>query len=112
MRWHIFAIGKPKLEFARLGIEEYAARLKPFAPVRIEYLKAATRDSESSALLERSEGMFRVVFDERGEELTSRAVAGRITNWEMNGPRDFAVLIGGADGHDDQVRQAAGWLGR
>ena len=41
MRWHIFAIGKPKLDFARLGIEEYAARLKPFASVRIEYIKAA-----------------------------------------------------------------------
>jgi 23S rRNA pseudoU1915 N3-methylase RlmH len=32
MRWHIFAIGKPKLGYARLGIDEYAARLKPFVP--------------------------------------------------------------------------------
>ena len=44
MRWHIIAIGKPKLEYARLGIGEYAGRLKPFAPVTLHYLKAASRE--------------------------------------------------------------------
>ena len=109
MRWNIFAIGKPKLDFARLGIEEYAARLKPFATVRIEYLKAASRADESRALLERSEGMLRVVLDERGGHVTSRELAKRIEGWEQRGPRDFAVLVGGADGHTDALRQAADW---
>jgi 23S rRNA (pseudouridine1915-N3)-methyltransferase len=110
MRWHIFAIGKPKLDFARLGIEDYAARLKPFVPVKIEYLKShATRDLESLGLLLRSKGMMRVVLDERGNHVDSRALAGKITEWEMHGPRDVALLIGGADGHEENVRQAAGW---
>jgi len=109
VRWNIFAIGKPKLDFARLGIEEYAARLKPFATVRIEYLKAASRADESRALLERSEGMLRVVLDERGGHVTSRELAKRIEGWEQRGPRDFAVLVGGADGHTDALRQAADW---
>ncbi|MEP6669720.1 MAG: 23S rRNA (pseudouridine(1915)-N(3))-methyltransferase RlmH [Chthoniobacter sp.] len=109
MRWNIFAIGKPKLDFARLGIDEYAARLKPFATVRIEYLKAATRADESRALLERSDGMLRVVLDERGDHVTSRGLAKKIDAWEQRGPRDFAVLIGGADGHTDELRQAADW---
>ena len=109
MRWNIFAIGKPKLDFARLGIEEYAARLKPFAPVRLEYLKAASREDESRALLERSEGMFRVVLDERGDHVSSRELAKKIDAWEQRGPRDFAVIIGGADGHTDALRNAADW---
>jgi len=109
MRWNIFAIGKPKLAFARLGIDEYAARLKPFAPVRIEYLKAASRADESRTLLERSEGLLRVVLDERGDHVTSRGLAKKIDAWEQRGPRDFAVLIGGADGHTDELRQAADW---
>jgi len=109
MRWTIFAIGKPKLDFARLGIDEYASRLKPFAPVRIEYLKAADRADESRTLMERSEGMLRMVLDERGDHVTSRELAKKIDAWEQRGPRDFALLIGGADGHTDELRKAADW---
>ena len=72
MHWHIFAIGKPKLGFAREGVAEYAKRLRPVAAVTIEYLKPAAGEEESAVLLRRSEGMVRVVLDERGEELTSR----------------------------------------
>jgi 23S rRNA (pseudouridine1915-N3)-methyltransferase len=110
MRWHIIAIGKPKLEFARLGIEEYAARLKPFVPVTVHYLKATSSQTESQALLDRSKGMLRVVLDERGAHLPSRDLAHKITKWEMQGPRDYALLVGGADGHSEELRQAAGWL--
>jgi len=109
MRWHIIAIGKPKLQFAKLGIEEYAERLKPFAPVAMHYLKAASPESESLALLDRSKGMLRVVLDERGAEVSSRDLAHKITAWEMQGPRDFALLVGGAEGHTEALRQAAGW---
>jgi 23S rRNA (pseudouridine1915-N3)-methyltransferase len=110
MRWHIFAIGKPKLGYARAGIEEYAARLKPFTPVTIEYLKGAPSPAaESEALLERSKTMFRIVLDERGEHLRSPGLATKLAHWEMHGPRDFALLVGGSDGHAEELLQAAGW---
>jgi 23S rRNA (pseudouridine1915-N3)-methyltransferase len=109
MRWHIFAIGKPKLDFAKLGIEEYAARLKPFVEVRFEYLKGSTQAQESSALTERTKAMFRVVLDERGAEISSRAFASRITEWETHSKRDFALIIGGADGHTEGLRSGADW---
>lgn len=53
--------------------------------------------------------MFRIVLDERGDHVNSRALAKKVTEWEMQGPRDFAVLVGGADGHTEELRQAAGW---
>jgi 23S rRNA (pseudouridine1915-N3)-methyltransferase len=109
MRWHIFAIGKPKLDFARLGLEDYARRVKPFVPVEVHYVKASAQTGESGALLERSKGMFRIVLDERGDHVTSRALAKKVSAWEMQGPRDFALLVGGADGHTEELRQAAGW---
>lgn len=109
MNWFIFAIGKPKLGFARSGVEEYAGRLRGFAPVTLEYLKASTKESESALLLQRSEGMFRIVLDERGEELTSRALAGKIDAWEQSSVKSAAILIGGADGHTEALRKAAGW---
>jgi 23S rRNA (pseudouridine1915-N3)-methyltransferase len=110
MRWHLFAIGKPRLEYARLGVAEYAARLKPFVPVTIDYLKGSAAAAESRALLERSEGMFRIVLDECGDAVTSRDLAKKLAGWELRGPRDFALLIGGADGHTDELRRAADWL--
>ena len=110
MRWQVFAIGKPRLEFARLGIDEYVGRMRPFAPLQLNYLKSTTQAGESLALVERSKGMLRVVLDERGEEVTSRALAQKISDLEMHGKRDIAILVGGADGHTDEVRQSAGWL--
>jgi len=109
MNWYIFAVGKPKLGFARAGVEEYAGRLRGFAPVTLEYLKASTREAESALLLARSEGMFRIVLDERGEEPVSRALAGKIAAWEQASVKSAAILIGGADGHTDALRRAAGW---
>ena len=110
MRWEVFAIGKPRLDFAKLGVEDYAARMRPFAQLKMSYLKAGTQSGESDILLERSKGMLRIVLDERGEEVTSRALATKISDLEMRGKRDVAIIIGGADGHTDEVRKCADWL--
>jgi 23S rRNA (pseudouridine1915-N3)-methyltransferase len=110
MQWHLFAIGKPKLGFARDGIEEYAKRLRSLAAVTIEYLKPASGEEESAALLRRSEGMYRVALDERGEQLTSRDFAARISGWEQSRVKSIALLIGGADGHGIEMRSRADWL--
>jgi 23S rRNA (pseudouridine1915-N3)-methyltransferase len=110
MHWHIFAIGKPRLAFAREGVEEYAKRLRPMAGVTIEYLKPAGGEEESAALLRRSEGMLRVALDERGEQCTSRELAARVGRWEQDRIKAVALLIGGADGHSAELRAKADWL--
>ena len=109
MNWTIFTIGKPKLGFAKAGVEEYGARLGPFAAVKLEVLKAGDREEESARLLARSEGTFRIVLDERGEQLTSRAFAEKITRWENDAVKSVSLLIGGADGHTDALRKSADW---
>jgi 23S rRNA (pseudouridine1915-N3)-methyltransferase len=110
MHWAIFAIGKPKLAFARAGIEEYEGRLRPFTPFRVEYLKASNQEAESAALLERSEGWFRIAMDERGDQIGSRALADKITRWEHDRIKGVALLVGGADGHTAKLRTEADWL--
>jgi 23S rRNA (pseudouridine1915-N3)-methyltransferase len=110
MQWHIFAIGKPKLGFARDGIEEYAKRLRPTAPVTVEYLKPAGGEEESAALLRRSEGMYRIALDERGEQCSSRELAARVGRWEQDRVKSVALLIGGADGHAAELRGRADWV--
>ncbi len=61
-------------------------------------------------MLERSKAIFRVALDERGEQVDSRALAKKLAHWEMHAGRDVALLIGGADGFAEEVRQAAGWV--
>lgn len=115
MNWHILAIGKPKLSFARDGIEEYAKRLRGMADVTTEYLKPAAGEDESAALLRRSAGMYRVALDERGEQCSSRELAQRVGRWEQDRVKSIALLIGGADGHSQPLREQADWawsLGR
>lgn len=110
MRWHFLAIGKPKLAFAAAGVEEYLGRLKPFANVSLDLLKAGTKESESAALLERSEGMYRVVLDEKGEHVPSTMVAARMGAWEQRSIKNVALIIGGADGHTEALRRSADWV--
>jgi 23S rRNA (pseudouridine1915-N3)-methyltransferase len=110
MNLKIFAVGKPKLAFAKTGVEEYTGRLRPWAGSTLEFVKAGSKETESAALLEHSTGCVRVVLDERGEEVTSRTLAGRITQWEQDGSmKTVAILIGGANGHTPELRSAAHW---
>lgn len=109
MNWHLFAIGKPKLGFAKAGVDEYVARLRGFASVKLEYLKASHKEAESALLLQRSEGMLRIALDERGEQLSSRAFAEKVSRWEGQSVKSVALLIGGADGHTPELRRAADW---
>ena len=102
-------IGKPRLEFARVGVEHYAKRLRPLILVEVHYLKSGRVAEESRILEERSKGMKRIVLDERGEQVTSRGWAQKITDWELGGTRDVAFLIGGADGHSEGLRAVADW---
>jgi 23S rRNA (pseudouridine1915-N3)-methyltransferase len=110
MQWHVFAIGKPKLPFARDAIQEYAKRLRPLTTATIDYLKPLGGEQESDALLRRSEGMYRVVLDERGEQWSSRELATRVAQWEQGRMKSVAVLIGGADGHNVELRARADWV--
>ena len=109
MRLHVLTIGKPRLAYAKAGIGEYVARLSPRGGVEIVSLKSGTREQESEALLARSEGMFRVVLDERGDQIASRPLAQKLAQWELQRTKSVAFLIGGADGHTDALRRAADW---
>ena len=53
--------------------------------------------------------MFRIVMDERGEQVGSAGLAERVAAWEQGRVKTLAVLIGGADGHTAALRAAADW---
>ncbi len=109
MKWKVLAIGKPALTYARAGIDEYLSRLKHYAPVDIQYLKdAGSVEGNAKRLLEGSEGCLRLVLDERGKSLTTSGLVDWVKGRAMDGSvKKIAVLIGGADGHSEEVREKA-----
>jgi 23S rRNA (pseudouridine1915-N3)-methyltransferase len=50
-----------------------------------------------------------VVLHERGTALTSRELAAKVDQWRQ-AARPVAVLLGGADGHDKPLIEAADFL--
>ena len=109
MRLHILAIGKPRLAFAKAGVAEYLARFPAKNGVELESLRASSREEESKALIARSQGMLRVALDEHGKQVTSRELARKLSDWELHRTKSVAFLIGGADGHSDELRRTADW---
>ena len=108
MKWQITAIGKPSLAYAKLGIAEYEKRLRRYTDLTLQTdAKDQGREKNSQVLSRRSEGAIRIVLDERGETWTTDTLVSHIRDWQMEGARKVALLIGGADGHTGTLREEA-----
>ncbi len=105
MKWSIVAVGKPKLKFARAGIENYLGRIGRVAEVEFVSVKASNARQEGAELLARSRGAYRIVMDERGREYSSVEFADYVGELRDRGIRWMALLIGGADGHEEETRR-------
>ncbi len=106
MKWKILAIGKPSLAYAKTGVAEYLKRLQRYSSVElIHQWKESGKEKNSANLLNASEGCFRIALDERGESLTTAQLEKSVKNWQMDGVKRVAVLIGGADGHTEELRK-------
>lgn len=104
------AVGRPKLAHAREGIAEYLTRIRCFAAVEVEQVKASEPVREGEDLLNRSRDCFRLVLDERGKGFTSRTFAAEVRKIEEHPRKTCALLVGGADGLSEPVRQGADLL--
>ncbi len=103
MRVQVFTIGRPSLPFVRAGVEEYSKRLQRYTHLAVVPVRGP------AAMLRQSAGAYRVVLDERGDLPTTMALAERVRGWKLTGVKRVAYLIGGAEGHPEEVRQAANW---
>ena len=120
MRLHVLAIGERLVDWQQAACDDYARRFARPWSVEVSGLRAEPRSegrppdrlraAEGERLLAAvPRGVRRVVLDERGSALTTRAFAGRLQSWQAEGG-DTAFLIGGADGHADAVREGADLL--
>jgi 23S rRNA (pseudouridine1915-N3)-methyltransferase len=108
MKWQVVCIGKPSLSWAKAAMADYAARLKRVTAVEMTILKEGVpANVNSQRMIEASAGSRRIVLDERGKAITSMAFARWIENRQNDGTKKVSVLIGGANGHTEEVRNSA-----
>lgn len=108
MTWKIIAVGRPALEYAREGIRDYVDRIRGFTKIETLFLKSSS--DVHAKMLAGSEGCFRILLDERGRQFTSRGFAAEVQKWENRSISKCALLVGGADGWDEEMREKAGLL--
>ena len=103
MKLQLLAVGRLKEDYLRKAEAEYLKRLRPMG--KLEVIEV----SDEAELISRLPDRCRLVlFDERGELLSSRQLAGVIEHHQLHGggaPLVFA--IGGAEGHSDALRARA-----
>jgi 23S rRNA (pseudouridine1915-N3)-methyltransferase len=101
------------------GFEEYARRMPRESQIGLTQVKPEPRaendaagagrviDAEAKRISQAiPKGALKVVLDERGRMCTTRELAQRMADWQMEG-RDVAFVIGGADGLGNELKTAA-----
>jgi 23S rRNA (pseudouridine1915-N3)-methyltransferase len=111
----IVAVGQRVPDWAQTAWDDYAKRFPPEIRVELKAVKTEPRGSKTLETLYAAErarieaalpkGARVVALDERGEALGTQALALRLTLWQQQG--DVALLIGGPDGLDPALREAA-----
>jgi len=87
-----------------------ALGLGPFDLAEVEGRRPG-KPAEAAALLAAlPSDAHRIVLDERGRQLSSRELADQLRRLRDSGVRRTAFLIGGADGHADDIRDGAASL--
>lgn len=116
MKLSVLAVGHRQPGWVSEGCAEYLKRMPRELPASVTEIKPEPRGSKTREQLLLAEkarirdalaaGSRLVVLDEKGDDLTTLKLARRLETWMQDG-RDVALLIGGADGLDEELKQQA-----
>jgi 23S rRNA (pseudouridine1915-N3)-methyltransferase len=117
MRLWVVAIGQRMPAWADAAWGDFSKRFPPDLRLELKEVKAHPRSGGATAeqcmasealRLEAAipKGCRRVVLDERGDRLTTKAMAQQLQLWLPEG-RDVAILIGGPDGLAPAIKATA-----
>jgi 23S rRNA (pseudouridine1915-N3)-methyltransferase len=114
MKLWVVAVGQRMPDWAQMAWEDYFKRFPAEAGVGLKTVKAEPRGSRTKAQIWAAEkkrinevlpkDSHKVWLDEHGQHTTTVALAQRWQSWQSQG-QDVALIIGGADGFDPQIRQ-------
>jgi 23S rRNA (pseudouridine1915-N3)-methyltransferase len=112
----VVAVGQRVPDWAQVAWDDYAKRFPPESRLELKAVKTEPRGSKTVPVLLAAErdriaaaipkGARVVALDERGTALTTRALAGRLQQWQLENDV-VALVIGGPDGLDADFRRTA-----
>ena len=115
MRLKLLWVGKTQEAWVKAGIEEYAGRVRRYAP--LEILETREEKGAQAAVMREREcerltkllpkGGKLVLLDERGEGMSSTEFAAFLSKSQDQGTSDLVFAIGGAFGFTDGFRSQA-----
>lgn len=107
MALSVLAVGRLKRGPETELVDRYLKRLKLLKTTVRELPERDSKDKEGAALIAAlPAGAFVIALDERGDDLTSPALA-RLIGEKMDGGQSVAFVIGGADGLSEAVKARA-----
>ncbi len=117
MRTRLISVGERMPAWVAEGFAEYHKRLSRELPLELIEVPLGNRgrsrdpvramaDEGTGVLAAIPAGTHVVALDGGGKSWTSEQLAGQLGDWRMQG-RDLAILIGGPDGHADEVLKRA-----
>ncbi|MDR5170607.1 23S rRNA (pseudouridine(1915)-N(3))-methyltransferase RlmH [Methylobacillus flagellatus] len=119
MKLRIISVGHKMPDWVQSACTEYTKRMPREMSVEIVEIKPDKRasgknsetvqEAEAKRILEAAGRDYLVALDERGQEVTTLQLADKMRLWMESG-RDVSLVIGGADGLHDSLKQKADWL--
>jgi len=117
MKLILVAVGTRMPSWVDTAFDDFTKRMPRELPLQLVEIKAEPRTTgktvEAMMALEaaRIEAALpprcrRVILDERGEDLTTKALAKRLERWQDGGD-DIAIVVGGPDGLDPALKASA-----
>ncbi|MGA8276825.1 MAG: 23S rRNA (pseudouridine(1915)-N(3))-methyltransferase RlmH [Rhodanobacteraceae bacterium] len=117
MRTRLIAVGERMPAWVADGMAEYVKRLARESPLELVEIplgvrsrhgdgRRAVRAEGAAVIAAIARDSHVVALDTRGKAWSSEALARQLAAWRMHG-RDLALVIGGPDGHAQEVLERA-----
>ncbi len=115
MKIRIIWVGKTRQDWVRRGVEEYADRVKRYAPIEFAEAREEKGAEAEAGRLRECERLKKllpkqgkvVLLDEKGSALTSPDFASLIAANRDSGVSELAFVVGGAYGFSESFRREA-----
>ncbi|HZJ09247.1 MAG TPA: 23S rRNA (pseudouridine(1915)-N(3))-methyltransferase RlmH [Trueperaceae bacterium] len=113
MRYRLIAVGRLKRGFFEQGCDRYVKLLSALTQLEVVEVRdhssagvAEARERHARESLAAADGHL-VLVDEAGSSHTTVGLAATVSELEQRGVSRMTFLVGGPDGHSDELRAAA-----
>lgn len=119
MKLRILSVGHKMPAWVEAACAEYTKRMPRELSIEIVEIKPEKRatgnsthkvqEAEAKRIIDAVGSSYLVACDERGAEITTLQLAEKLIHWQGLA-KDISIVIGGADGLHDSIKQSAGML--